>query len=327
MGTIVQKAQDSGGGNSKPSHKAKYADPRDGRRSQIRYKCNHGIRNISPVLMDVEREGDWQTHLQGIYQSLSPGSEYEANLVYLIAWALWRLGRLVRHETALTTQMIHEPPAHSLFASDRETITKEAIRTVLEQGVRNGDACPTSRGRNGEVSANGFLSRCRELLAGTSDVMFDPAEVREILGRIVATVEEAQKDEEKAAVDSEDDEEEIRVEERQWSAQEVAEQIRILSETCGVDPRRCLESLVQALQDEHETQADEQTQEHEIARAHVVRNLILGEQDVARLSAYERQILASLKTYYNLLERERARRLGTPLPPPVSVDLNITRDS
>jgi hypothetical protein len=82
----------------------------EGRHNQIQYKLGHGIRAISPVLLGVEREEDWRKHFEGISSSLAPGSEFELDLAYLIAWQLWRFGRLIRHETALTNEKIHMPP-------------------------------------------------------------------------------------------------------------------------------------------------------------------------------------------------------------------------
>jgi hypothetical protein len=101
-----------------------------GRRSQIQYKLGHAIRGISPVLLGVEREEDWRTHYEDICRALNPGNEFEADLVYLIAWQLWRFGRLIRHETALTTEKIHEPP-ESILDLSRSTVTKEAILDAI----------------------------------------------------------------------------------------------------------------------------------------------------------------------------------------------------
>jgi hypothetical protein len=56
-----------------------------------------------------------------------------------------------------------------------------------------------------------------------------------------------------------------------------------------------------------------------------LRNLVLDERDVTRLALYERQINAEFKSTYSLLERARAYRLGMPVPPPVSVDLTVSR--
>jgi hypothetical protein len=88
----------------------------EGRKSQIQCKLWHGIRGISPVLLGVEKDEDWKDHYKGAYQSLAPGNEFETDLVFLIAWQLWRFGRLIRHETALTTEKIHEP-AESILDS------------------------------------------------------------------------------------------------------------------------------------------------------------------------------------------------------------------
>jgi len=76
----------------------------EGGRSQIQYKLDHGIRAISPVLLGVEREEDWREHFEGVSNSLAPGNEFELDLAYLLAWQLWRFGRLSRHETALTNE-------------------------------------------------------------------------------------------------------------------------------------------------------------------------------------------------------------------------------
>src|SRR6516165_11810250 len=94
----------------------------EGRRSQIQYKLGHGIRGISPVLLGVERQSDWKLHYEGVSRALNPGNEFEADLVYLIAWQLWRFGRLIRHETALTNENIHKPP-ESVFDLSRSTVT------------------------------------------------------------------------------------------------------------------------------------------------------------------------------------------------------------
>src|SRR5215469_16308253 len=99
----------------------------EGRRSQIKHKLGHGIRGISPVLLGVERQSDWELHYEGVSRALNPGNEFEADLVYLLAWQLWRFGRLIRHETALTNEKIHKPPESIFDVGNNPTVTKEAI--------------------------------------------------------------------------------------------------------------------------------------------------------------------------------------------------------
>ena len=86
--------QNSTGTKGKRKHRARFADPVEGRHSQIQYKLGHGIRGISPVLLGVERQSDWELHYEGICRALNPGNEFETDLVFLIAWQLWRFWSL-----------------------------------------------------------------------------------------------------------------------------------------------------------------------------------------------------------------------------------------
>jgi hypothetical protein len=297
----------------------------EGRRSQIQYKLGHGIRGICPVLLGVERQSDWELHYVGVCRALNPGNEFEADLVFLIAWQLWRFGRLIRHETALTTEKIHEPP-ESMFDLDlsRSTVTKEAILDAIARLE-----CGASSKQPKADSKRSLLSRCRAIETGVSDVMFDPSEVRQILGRVLEQVRwsaeeqnNLENDDGATANDDEDiQDEELTVEERPWAAGEIAKQLRILSDAAGVDWRQELALAIQSLeqaQAEHAERIDE-------ARRHVLRNLVLDERDVTRLALYERQINSQFKSTYALLERARAYRLGMPVPPPVSVDLTVSK--
>ena len=101
----------------------------EGQRSQIKHKLSHGIRGISPVLLSVEKEQDWLEHYAGVRESLGPGNEFEEDLCYLIAWQLWRFGRLIRHETELTSEKIARPD----LAYHNGHLSREAIQSVLTQ--------------------------------------------------------------------------------------------------------------------------------------------------------------------------------------------------
>jgi hypothetical protein len=317
--------------NSRRKHK-KGEITAEGRRSQIRYKLGHGIRGISPVLLGVEREEDWRMHYEGVCRALNPDSEFEADLVYLIAWQLWRFGRLIRHETALTNEKIHKPPESIFDVSNNPTVTKEAILDAIARlecerqhgNSRNG----TSSKKPKADSNNSLLSRCRAIESEASNVIFDPSEAREILGLILEQVRSSAEEEinedagyGEADNDDESEGEELAIEERPWAAGEIAEQIQVLSDAAGGDWREQLALVIQSLERaeaEHNEEIDE-------APRHVLRNLVLDERTVARLSLYERQIAAQFKSTYSLLERARAYRLGMPVPAPVSVDVTVSK--
>jgi hypothetical protein len=211
-------------------------------------------------------------------------------------------------------------------------VTKKAILDAIarlecekqNENSRNG----SSPNEPKADSKNSLLSRCRAIESAAPHVMFDPSEVREILGLVLEQVrsraeEEIDEDvgDDEADNDEDSQDEELAIEERPWAAGEIAEQIRILSDAAGLDWREELSWAIQSLEeaeDEHARQIDE-------ARRHVLRNLVLDERDVTRLGLYERQINAQFKSTYSLLERARAYRLGMPVPAPVSVDLTVTK--
>jgi hypothetical protein len=292
--------QNSTGTNGKRKHRARFADPVEGRHSQIQYKLGHGIRGISPVLLGVERQSDWELHYEGVSRALNPGNEFEADLVYLIAWQLWRFGRLIRHETALTNEKIHKPP-ESIFDVDHSpTVTKQAILDAiarLECERQNGDSRNGASSKQSKAdSNNSLLARCREIESGAADVMFDPSEVREILGLVLEQVrssaeEEINEDAGYGEADNNDEseDEELAIEERPWFAGEIAEQIQILSDAAGVDWREELSWTIESLEEaenEHARQIDE-------ARRHVLRNLVLDERDVTRLGFMSARLMRS----------------------------------
>jgi len=304
----------------------------EGRKSQIQHKLDHGIRGISPVLLGVEHQSDWESHYEGVCRALSPANEFEADLVYLIAWQLWRFSRLIRHETALTTEKIHKPPESIFDLGNNPTVTKEAILDAiarLECQRQNGNLRDrTSPEKLKANLKNSLLSRCRAIESAAPDVMFDPSEVWEILGLVLEQVRSSAEEEMNEDADyreADDDEgsqgEELAIEERPWSAGEIAEQIQVLSDAAGLDWREELALTIQSLEEAE----DERARQIDEARRHVLRNLVLDERDVTRLGLYERQINAQFKSTYSLLERARAYRLGMPVPPPVSIDLTVTK--
>jgi hypothetical protein len=59
----------------------------------------HGVRSPAPVVPGMERAEDWELHLAGTLDSLSPEGHLETVLAERVALLSWRLHRVVRYET------------------------------------------------------------------------------------------------------------------------------------------------------------------------------------------------------------------------------------
>jgi hypothetical protein len=286
----------------------------DGRRSQIQFKLAHGIRGISPVLLGVESEAKWLEHYKGVREALAPGDEFEEDLAYLIAWQLWRFGRLIRHETELTSEKITNPD----LTYHNGHLSHQAIREVLAQ--------PGKKIDQAQAALSELLERYGAISRRAVDVEFEPSEVRLLLEAVLDHIQESADDDLEGEGDDNHDGEaesnspDIDVAERTWTAAEIAEQIQVLALAAGRDWRAELDHVLYTKAQE----LHEQRCAIEEARGHVTKGLVLPEKHINRLALYERQINSVLKSTYNLLERTRAYRLGTPLAPPVSVDLTIS---
>jgi hypothetical protein len=63
----------------------------------------HGVYSALPVVAGLERNEDWATHRDGIFKSLAPEGTLEEALAERVALCFWRLNRVHRYETAITS--------------------------------------------------------------------------------------------------------------------------------------------------------------------------------------------------------------------------------
>src|SRR5215208_7279213 len=59
----------------------------------------HGISSPQPVVPGLENTEDWESHLEGIMENLSPVGHLEVTLAERVALLSWRLHRVTRYET------------------------------------------------------------------------------------------------------------------------------------------------------------------------------------------------------------------------------------
>ena len=59
----------------------------------------HGISSPKPVVPGLEKQEEWESHLEGIMENLSPAGHLEVALSERVALLSWRLHRVTRYET------------------------------------------------------------------------------------------------------------------------------------------------------------------------------------------------------------------------------------
>jgi hypothetical protein len=81
---------------------AKRGPGTDSGKAAVRFNAlRHGVLSVAPVVPGLEREEDWDEHLEGIESSLRPADRFESALVERIAALLWRLRRVAAFETEM----------------------------------------------------------------------------------------------------------------------------------------------------------------------------------------------------------------------------------
>jgi hypothetical protein len=91
----------------------------EGKARSSKNALRHGVYSVLPVVLGLEQSEHWETHCNGIFKSLAPEGTLEKALAERVALCLWRLNRVHRYETAITSvglerideQLCPRPPA------------------------------------------------------------------------------------------------------------------------------------------------------------------------------------------------------------------------
>jgi len=97
----------------------------------------HGISSPKPVVPGLEKQEDWESHLEGIVENLSPVGHLEVTLAERVALLSWRLHRVTRYETgaiAISQETIEDDiHERDLFLS---TIRQKGIDSTHPVDIR-----------------------------------------------------------------------------------------------------------------------------------------------------------------------------------------------
>ena len=107
--------------------------------SPVRFNAvKHGILSVSPVIPDVERDQDWESFRDSIFEEVNPEGGLLIALTDRVSMLLWRLMRIVRYEREVIAENIANSRrdielADSYLSEARKTLTwdlKERIDRV-----------------------------------------------------------------------------------------------------------------------------------------------------------------------------------------------------
>jgi hypothetical protein len=121
----------------------------EGKARSSKNALRHGVYSALPVVPGLEWNEDWVTHRAGILKSLAPEGTLEEALAERVALCFWRLNRVHRYETAITSvglerieeQLRPRPPAVRMPfpgleppEEDLETLQpEEALGNILKE--------------------------------------------------------------------------------------------------------------------------------------------------------------------------------------------------
>jgi hypothetical protein len=278
-----------------------------GRLRQIKSRLNHGIRSRTPILIGLESEDAWRLHWDGYRQYYRPVGKPEEDIVELMAYQMWAWReRLLPYEVALTDARIRAPET-ILEHISAETI-KAVLTTPLEQ-LRAPWNAELRRVAVYEPLNNGANPRAR----------YTKTQVEELFGWVLEHIRYTQVDNEDELAGNQWDEL-LKVENGDWSALEIQEQLQALGQALQLDWR---EELDEVLSDRR-SRVEEHLAEIAHAEAHIQQSRLLSAEQIDCLSLYERQKLGTYRHLLSMLERRQALRLGQPVAAPIAVDVSLS---
>jgi len=256
----------------------------------------HGLRSVSLAVPVLENPEDWEAHRGLVVHDLNPVGYLETVLAERAAAILWRLGRVVRYESASVSNAIHkveEKWGTSQMEPDDEK--KRLDRLLHVQGLKSKDHVD---GRD--------VDFILDLVASALDLDLEDEKVS-------SQVEVP-----------EDFTGEYWSDFKGWTREGLegaVESLRKLATNPGTDPWKEAQDeaesrlqLARATQEANEKDLDRDRKEA----------LIPSEETLEKVSRYEAALERSLFRTIHELRRLQAARDGVALPPPAAVDVDLS---
>jgi hypothetical protein len=268
--------------------------------------ARHGIRSPAPVVPGIESQEEWERHLAGVLDSLSPEGHLEVVLAERVALFSWRLHRVTRYETESIA--LYQEKAEDDLA-DRRRFGSHILGAHHPEDVRNSLKAARSKHR--------FLKRLPKLDAGKHVSAFDADATLWTVMEYADRVAEGEVDSEEVmeglsipgvpeGVDWEDYE--------GWTAGKVRAGVEVVARATGEDPDELLEYATDAARRDiiGTEQAAEQVAK-DLERMSWER-LLPRVEVLEKVARYEAHLSRQLYKALHELEALQVRRLGGSAP-------------
>jgi hypothetical protein len=301
---------------------------------------SHGLRSLSPVLPG-ERPADWTRHRDGVLAALNPVGALEAELAERAALLMWRLRRIVRFETAVTSSAIE-----NVVARVRGETEDDDSSTFFNRSPAPRTFAVVRRERDAAREKATCSAATHQLLLRLNGVPDDHRitgeEAFQALNSI-GTYSPGDEDEPYRDIDDSDFLESVGVPEEWqsdaeqwngWTAGMVRAGAKILADDSRVRTEVLMERVLRFVAKEAQVQQQEaeelESELGELARTaadaeRVARDraLLANEEMVEKVMRYESHLNKQLTQTLHQLERWQGIRTGDPPAPPVALDVTV----
>src|SRR5215212_7199980 len=267
----------------------------------------HGMRSPAPVVPGIETREDWERHLVGTLESLSPSGHLETVLAERVALLSWGLNRVTRYETE-SIALFQEKAEDDL--ADRRRFGSHVLGAAHPEEVRSNLKAARSEYR--------LLKRLPKLQDEKQLSSFDADRILWAVMEVTDHVAEGE-------VAPEDLLEEISIpgvpentleweDYHDWTAGAVRAGIEAIASATDEDPEELLEVATDAAKRSiiGKEQAAEQV-ERDLQRMSRER-LLPDEKTLAKVARYEAHLSRGLYKALHELEALQARRTGGAAP-------------
>jgi hypothetical protein len=318
-----------------------------GKARSSRNALRHGVYSALPVVPGLEWNEDWETHRAGILKSLAPEGTLEEALAERVALCFWRLNRVHRYETAITSvglerieeQLRPRPPAVKMSfpglepdENNLDTLQpEEALGKILKELKEKRDTVEMWEG------THRLLEQLPELSDDTPVSGDDAYGVFEdLLGALPEETEcpDIEDSEFLASVGMPEEELDDAYRWDGWTAGMVRQGVAELAESVGIAPEKLLAKAAKKRRGIQEQNMDE-VQRLE-ATVKVLRRRVKAKEDrlkqermlpeahtLQKITRYEAHLSRQLLQALHELQRLQAARGGQAVPLPAALDVLV----